>query len=172
MQEARSPAVTSQRTAVIRRPAGLFHCAAARRGAGRVRRAPERISARDVHRDEGLVRKRVARCPRLNFLPAFARGVDQNSACYSLLRYVCACGCTTHSLHRDFSRPWMQMLPPPHSLHRDFRRPWMQMLPPPHSLHSDFRRPWMQMLTPPHLLHRDFCRAWMHIDALPPLVLH
>jgi hypothetical protein len=28
MQEARSPAVTSQRTAVIRRPAGLFYRAA------------------------------------------------------------------------------------------------------------------------------------------------
>jgi hypothetical protein len=45
---------------------------------------------------------------------------------------------------------------PAHSLHRDFRRPWRQMLLPPHSLHSDFRRPWRQMLLPPHSLHRDF----------------
>ena len=58
MPEARSSAVTSQRTAVIRRSAG-FYCAEARRDAGRARRARrahERISARDVQRDEGLVR--------------------------------------------------------------------------------------------------------------------
>ncbi len=56
MEEARSPAVTSQRTAVTRRPAGLFYCAAARSRAGRARRVPEWISARDVHRDEGRLR--------------------------------------------------------------------------------------------------------------------
>ncbi len=92
MQEARSPAVTSQRIAVIRRPDGLFYCAAARRRAGRARRAPERISARDVHRDEGLALKGVARCKDPSYtLPASI--YTRRGTCCDSYVYLCEeCG--------------------------------------------------------------------------------
>ena len=63
------------------------------------------------------------------------------------------------------------MLLPPQSLHRDFRRPWMQMLTPPQSLHRDFCRPWMQVLLVHAVLASRFSRLQMQLHA-PQQMLH